>query len=376
MLVRRGDQRRQAGELDPALQALDLAGRAGEVELGNGQHAETGGGLLAPVEASLEPCGAFDRGLHIIGCQGAEVVGLQAVLAEGQVGGADGHAARLGLAIVTQVHAAYRVLQTAQVEAAAPDVVGQSRFADRRQRQEALGGGGVGDLGRSDRCGHRQAGGPPVHHQSSPRVGEAHGQEGGGGGDVGQRPLRPPRSIRHRDQRAVGGAEATGDVGHVVFAQFQPLDAEGNAVAGRIGETTSVGGQLALGRQGDVAGGTEVQRRLAVQRGAEAAGRQGPRRHGDPRLRQTAAALRRQAQGPAARLTGLGSEQGRPGGAERQKPAIGRTGRDRAGQDHLGPCAAGGQPQSGGVEGEGVQRPLQLGHLGQVVAGRRAEAGP
>ncbi|MNQ62235.1 hypothetical protein D3C85_765740 [compost metagenome] len=208
------------------------------------------------------------------------------------------------------------------------------------------------------------------------RVGEAHGQEGGRGADIGQRPLRPPAAIGDGDQRGVGGAEAAGDVGHVVLAQLQLFDAERDAVARRVGQPPAVGGQLALGRQEDVARGAEVQRRLAVQRGAEAAGRQAPRRHGDPGLGQAAAALRGDVQGAAAGLAGLGREQGRGRRRQGQDAAVGRTRCDRARQGQFGPGAAGGQLHPGSVEREGPERPLQLGHLGQVVSGRGAEAGP
>ncbi|MND92047.1 hypothetical protein D3C80_841910 [compost metagenome] len=163
-LVRCGDQRRQAGELHLALQALHLARRAGEVELGDGHDAGAGRGGRGPVDAAFETSRALDGRLQIVAGQGAEIVGLQAVLAEGQVGGADGQAAGLGLAVVAQVDPADGVFQSAQVEAAAPDVIGQSRLAHGRQRQEALRIGGVGDLGLSDARRHRQASRLAVHH--------------------------------------------------------------------------------------------------------------------------------------------------------------------------------------------------------------------
>ncbi|MND93642.1 hypothetical protein D3C80_858340 [compost metagenome] len=87
---------------------------------------------------------------------------------------------------MAQVDAADGVFQAGEVEAAAPHIIGQPGLAHRRQRQEAQRGGGVGDLGARHAGRHRQTGRLAVHYEATLGVGEAHGQEGGGGADIGQ----------------------------------------------------------------------------------------------------------------------------------------------------------------------------------------------
>ncbi|MNJ40829.1 hypothetical protein D3C77_357310 [compost metagenome] len=303
-LVRRRDQRRQTGELDPALQALDLARRAGEVQVRHGQHARTGRALGGPVEAPLEGGRAFDRRLHIVGDQGAEVGRLQAVFGEGQAGRGNHRPARFGAAVVAQVDAADGVVQTRQLQAGGPDVLGQPRLAPGPQRQEAGRVADVGNLSLIDAGAHRQPLGCAVDRQGALGVGKAHRQEGRGRGDVGQASARAPGAAVRRDERLAGRAEAAGHGLDRILAQVQPAHRQGDAAAGPIGQASVGGGQVALRAEGDVARRAEVERRLALQARREAAGRQPPPHAVEPGLRQTAAARGRQAEGAVRFLSG------------------------------------------------------------------------